>query len=105
MNEIYRYLSIDIVDGDTTKGASFTSDQRSKPSVEKGLSHYFECDVREVKCEKCSVGTHATETLFVSERYVSYSEGILLISSQATPGASICLARLVPVGPVFYYFT
>jgi uncharacterized UBP type Zn finger protein len=70
MNEMYRYLSIDIVNDDTMEGASLPTGQRSKPSVEKGLSHYFEPDVREVKCEKCSVGTHATETLFVAERYV-----------------------------------
>jgi uncharacterized UBP type Zn finger protein len=66
MNELYRYLSIDIVNGESAA----TPVSNGKPSVAKSLSHYFQPDVREVKCEKCSHGAHATESLFVSERCV-----------------------------------
>jgi hypothetical protein len=66
MNELYRYLSIDIVNGEDAA----TPVSNGKPSVTTSLSHFFQPDLREVKCEKCSKGAHATESLFVSERYV-----------------------------------
>lgn len=66
MSELYRYLSIDIADGEN----STTPVNNGKPSVANSLSHYFQPDLREIKCEKCSHGSHATESLFVSERCV-----------------------------------
>lgn len=69
MDEVYRYLSVDIVNGATTSG-DFSQQQ---PSVEHGLRHFFQSEVRELKCEKCSDGTHASETLSVSARYVGVS--------------------------------
>jgi len=55
---MYRQLSVDIVDG----GDSSTA------SVDASLSHFFQPEVREIKCEKCTEGTHASQTLRVSSR-------------------------------------
>jgi uncharacterized UBP type Zn finger protein len=58
--ETYRHLSIDIIkDG----GLSYDSAELttlSEASVEKSLAHFFQPEVREIKCEKCD--TRFTDT-------------------------------------------
>ena len=51
MNELYRHLSIDVGGDDGTW------------SIAQGLSLFFEPEKREVKCEKCSEGKTATQTM------------------------------------------
>jgi ubiquitin C-terminal hydrolase len=53
--ELYRHLSLDIVTGETTCMASITA----------GLAQFFQPEVREIRCEKCSEGTHASQSMRV----------------------------------------
>lgn len=66
---MYRHLSIDI-DGDEKMSSDGTVQEISKASVEKSLGHFFQPEVREIKCEKCTDGTHAQQTLRILSRYV-----------------------------------
>lgn len=56
--EMYRCLSVDII-ADPTSGNA---------SLECCLSGFFAPEEREIKCEKCSEGTHATQTLRIVSR-------------------------------------
>lgn len=64
--EMYRHLSIDII---TEKGDSdFVSNVEEVEvvpiaTVQKSLVHFFRPETREIKCEKCTDGTHAEQTL------------------------------------------
>ena len=74
--EMYRHLSIDIVsdenrDGKSADAATAPTTKISKASVESSLAHFFQPEVREIKCEKCEEGTHAEQTLHILSRYVS----------------------------------
>lgn len=64
-DEIYRHLSIDIVDEAPTGGQG---KDRPKASVETSLAHFFQPEEREIKCEKCNVGSHAQQTMRISSR-------------------------------------
>jgi hypothetical protein len=66
---MYRHLSIDIV-SDESASSEATAQIVSMASVEKSLDHFFQPEVREIKCEKCSDGTHAQQTLRILSRYV-----------------------------------
>jgi len=70
-DEIYRHLSVDIVsekpEGEENETAI------SKASVEKSLKAFFQPEVREIKCEKCTDGTHASQTLRILSRYAMLS--------------------------------
>ena len=57
-DEMYRHLSIEV--GEDSEQDVWT--------VEKGLKQFFQPEKREVKCEKCQVGTTATQTLEVLSR-------------------------------------
>lgn len=50
--ETYRHLSIDIL-----------SDGEEDSSVSKSLDHFFQPEKRELKCETCGKGDHASQTL------------------------------------------
>jgi hypothetical protein len=63
--EIYRHLSIDIINGDDGKAGVDV-----KGSVEKSLDHFFQPETREIKCEKCDDGVEASQTLRILSRYV-----------------------------------
>jgi hypothetical protein len=63
--EIYRHLSIDIINGDDGKEGVDV-----KGSVEKSLAHFFQPETREIKCEKCDDGVDASQTLRILSRYV-----------------------------------
>jgi uncharacterized UBP type Zn finger protein len=62
--EMYRNLSIDVVDTTVNEANSKPSDV----SVESGLSHFFQEEIREIKCERCSEGTHASQTQRILSR-------------------------------------
>ena len=64
-DEAYRHLSIDIIEDVATE----PQEQKTLASLEKGLEHFFQPEVREIKCEKCSDGTHASQTLEIVNRY------------------------------------
>jgi ubiquitin C-terminal hydrolase len=57
-DEMYRHLSVDL--GEDSEQDIWT--------VEKGLKQFFQPEKRDVKCEKCQVGTTATQTLEVLSR-------------------------------------
>ncbi|GAX10105.1 ubiquitin carboxyl-terminal hydrolase 26/29/37 [Fistulifera solaris] len=59
--ETYRHLSVDIV-GNKEENAD------AKATVEKGLEKFFEEEIREIKCEKCEDGSHATQTMQMVHR-------------------------------------
>lgn len=61
--EIYRHLSIDVCFVESA-GTSETI----KASVAAGLSKFFQPEVREIKCEHCSDGSHASQTLRIVSR-------------------------------------
>lgn len=63
---MYRNLSIDIVTPESN------DDVKLKASVEAGLAHFFQPETREIKCEKCESGTHASQTLTILSRYVVF---------------------------------
>jgi uncharacterized UBP type Zn finger protein len=63
--EIYRHLSIDIINGEDGKDGIGV-----KGSVEKSLEHFFQPETREIKCEKCEDGVDASQTLRILSRYV-----------------------------------
>jgi hypothetical protein len=70
--EIYRHLSIDIINGDDGKEGVDV-----KGSVEKSLAHFFQPETREIKCEKCEDGVDASQTLRILSRYVRHSQLIV----------------------------
>lgn len=57
--EIYRHLSLDITKQDESS---------SKASIAAGLSQFFQPQSLEIRCEKCSEGTHATQTQRILSR-------------------------------------
>lgn len=57
--EIYRHLSIDI---------GLNADENEAWTVSKGLEKFFKPEVRDIKCEKCNVGTSVTQTISVTSR-------------------------------------
>lgn len=59
---MYRNLSIDIIH---TEGSG---EENPKASVEAGLQHFFQPEIREINCEKCDEGTHAYQTLQIISR-------------------------------------
>ena len=59
--ETYRHLSVDII-------SNKEGDIDTKATVEKGLGKFFEEEIREIKCEKCEDGTHATQTMQMVQR-------------------------------------
>jgi hypothetical protein len=61
---MYRHLSIDIVADNP--GAI---EETSVATIKKGLAAFFSAEIRELKCEKCDVGTHAEQTLRILSRY------------------------------------
>lgn len=64
--ETYRHLSIDIIsDGEAKDASSPLSGDHCQISLEKSLAHFFQPETREVKCEQCSLGTHALQTIEV----------------------------------------
>jgi hypothetical protein len=70
--EIYRHLSLDIINGDDGKEGVDV-----KGSVEKSLAHFFQPETREIKCEKCDDGVDASQTLRIISRYVRHSQSIV----------------------------
>jgi uncharacterized UBP type Zn finger protein len=62
---MYRYLSIDIADISAEQDGEEVVEQRT---VEKSLEQFFRPEEREIKCEKCSDGIRATQTLRVLSR-------------------------------------
>jgi len=91
---MYRHLSIDIVSDKEVDDSKSSSDAPSTPprktaiskaSVESSLAHFFQPEVREIKCEKCEEGTHAEQTLHILKRYVS---------SQSYAGVHVDLGRI-----------
>jgi len=73
--EVYRHLSIDIVSDDVATSSESTSSSSSPPvvpkaSVEESLRSFFKPEVREIKCEKCTDGTEASQTLRIISRYI-----------------------------------
>jgi uncharacterized UBP type Zn finger protein len=51
--ELYRHLSLDV--GEDVENDHWT--------VERGLAQFFQPERRELKCEKCTSGTTATQTI------------------------------------------
>lgn len=51
--ELYRHLSIDV--GEDVENDPWT--------VKRGLDKFFQPETRELKCEKCSDGATATQTI------------------------------------------
>jgi ubiquitin C-terminal hydrolase len=64
--EMYRHLSIDIINN-TNVSSSDASDEAPQvepmAKVETSLAHFFQPEIREIKCEKCEDGSHAQQTL------------------------------------------
>ena len=67
-NEIYRNLSIDII---SDKSKESEPEESTIVSIERGLAHFFQPEIREIKCEKCEDGTQAYQTIRIVSRYVS----------------------------------
>ena len=64
--EMYRHLSIDIISDDEVSNLDSNDNEVTTVSiatVQKSLEHFFQPEVREIKCEKCVDGTHAEQTL------------------------------------------
>ncbi|GKY98441.1 hypothetical protein MPSEU_000801700 [Mayamaea pseudoterrestris] len=61
--EFYRHVSIDVCSEETTDNAD-----SKKASVAAGLVKFFQAEVREIKCERCTDGTHALQTMRVISR-------------------------------------
>lgn len=61
---MYRNLSVDIVNSDK-------EGMPSEASVEQSLTHFFQPEEREIKCEKCADGTHASQTMRILQRYAT----------------------------------
>lgn len=64
--EMYRHLSIDIIADDEVSNLHSKDNEVltvSKATVRKSLEHFFQPETREIKCEKCTDGTHAEQTL------------------------------------------
>jgi hypothetical protein len=90
--EIYRHLSIDIINGDDGKEGADV-----KGSVEKSLAHFFQPETREIKCEKCDDGVDASQTLRILSRYV----GILNpLYSLKTTGSNLFVFVSVSFGRI-----
>jgi len=72
--EVYRHLSIDIVSDDVATSSESSSSSSPpvvpKASVEESLRSFFKPEVREIKCEKCTDGTEASQTLRIISRYI-----------------------------------
>lgn len=66
--EMYRHLSLDIVADNNSNDDHAIN---AKASLETSLAHFFQPEVREIKCEKCEEGTHAEQTLHIVSRCVS----------------------------------
>ena len=73
---MYRCLSLDITEARVPGGSSSTEDmsndvpvQEFKPAtVESCLHQFFRPEERDIKCEKCEDGIHATQTLRILSR-------------------------------------
>ena len=63
-DELYRYLSVDIVDGLDQE----QNQENQKRTVEKCLEQFFRPEDREIKCEKCEDGNVAEQTLRILSR-------------------------------------
>jgi ubiquitin C-terminal hydrolase len=63
--ELYRHLSIDIISDEELPDPNSTVEvvTVSMAKVEKSLEHFFQPEIREIKCEKCTDGSHAEQTL------------------------------------------
>jgi hypothetical protein len=57
--EMYRHLSLDIVTGDSD------TPMAAMASITAGLAQFFQPEVREIRCEKCAEGTHASQSMRV----------------------------------------
>lgn len=74
--EMYRHLSVSIGknnanDNDNDNGIQGKGTVTSNPwTIEQGISQFFREEQREIKCEKCNVGTTATQTMSIASRYV-----------------------------------
>jgi hypothetical protein len=77
--EIYRHLSIDIINGDAGKEGVDV-----KGSVEKSLAHFFQPETREIKCEKCEDGVDASQTLRILSRYVGILHRVHLLKTTSS---------------------
>ena len=64
--EMYRHLSIDVISDDEATPLDSKDDEVrtvSLATVQKSLEYFFQPEIREINCEKCSDGTHAEQTL------------------------------------------
>lgn len=59
-SEMYRHLSLDIMSDDGNKTAC----------IPVSLNQFFQPEIREIRCEKCSEGTHASQSLRILSWYV-----------------------------------
>ena len=64
-DELYRYLSVDIVDSAFEEP---NQEEYRKRTVENCLQQFFRPEDREIKCEKCEDGTVAEQTLRILSR-------------------------------------
>lgn len=62
--EMYRHLSLDII----------SDNGNEKVHIPVSLNHFFQPEIREIRCEKCTEGTHASQ----SQRIVSCPKYLLL---------------------------
>ncbi len=60
---MYRYLSVDIDCEEIEKASNTRSRSIVAASVDRCLKHFFQPEDRELKCEKCSQGNVATQTM------------------------------------------
>jgi hypothetical protein len=67
--EMYRHLSIDIVADNPASLTDEAGEATSVATIKKGLDAFFSTEIRELKCEKCDVGTHAEQSLRILSRY------------------------------------
>jgi hypothetical protein len=90
--EIYRHLSIDIINGDDGKEG-----EDVKYSVEKSLAHFYQPETREIKCEKCDDGVDASQTIRILSRYVRHSQSIVFAEDDRSNLFCFCICFVLAV--------